>query len=121
MQAALRSAAGAWIVQVLNLDRIPVELNTKQIVPSGSSADETIRAISAASSTVVLLSLFEAMTSQKVRPQGLYSLSLANCYFAHDSSGFPTLLLFFDAQSGRSCYPVVRQIVAPALKGFLST
>ena len=48
MQAALRSAAGAWIVQVLNLDRIPVELNTKQIVPSGSSADETIRAISAA-------------------------------------------------------------------------
>ena len=34
---------------------------------------------------------------------------LANCYFAHDSSGFPTLLLFFDARSGRSCYPVLRQ------------
>jgi hypothetical protein len=29
---------------------------------------------------------------------------LANCYFAHDSSGFPTLLLFFDAQSCRSCW-----------------
>jgi hypothetical protein len=28
--------------------RIPVELNTKQIVPRGSSADETIRAISSA-------------------------------------------------------------------------
>jgi hypothetical protein len=31
---------------------------------------------------------------------------MANRYFAHDSSGFPILLLFFDAQSGRSCYPV---------------
>src|SRR6478736_6525794 len=36
------------------------------------------------------------------------NLCLANCYFAHDSSGFPTLLLFFDAQSGRSCYPLDR-------------
>ena len=35
-------------------------------------------------------------------------LCLANCYFAHDSSGFPVLLLFFDAQSGRSCYPLDR-------------
>jgi hypothetical protein len=35
-------------------------------------------------------------------------LCLANCYFAHDSSGFPILLLFFDAQSGRSCYPLDR-------------
>ena len=35
-------------------------------------------------------------------------MSLANCYFAHDSSGFPTLLLFFDEQSGRSCYPLDR-------------
>jgi hypothetical protein len=33
-------------------------------------------------------------------------LCLANCYFAHDSSGFPILPLFFDAQSGRSCYPL---------------
>src|SRR5260370_41461237 len=36
----------------------------------------------------------------------LRNVCLANCYFAHDSSGFPTLLLFFDAQSGRSCYPL---------------
>src|SRR5271169_7208572 len=35
-------------------------------------------------------------------------LCMANCYFAHDSSGFPVLLLFFDAQSGRSCYPLDR-------------
>ncbi len=35
-------------------------------------------------------------------------LCLANCYFPHDSSGFPILLLFFDAQSGRSCYPLDR-------------
>ena len=35
-------------------------------------------------------------------------LCLTNCYFAHDSSGFPILLLFFDAQSGRSCYPLDR-------------
>src|SRR6266513_3860823 len=35
-------------------------------------------------------------------------LCLANCYFAHDSSGFPILLLFFDTQSGRSCYPLDR-------------
>ena len=33
---------------------------------------------------------------------------MANCYFAHGSSGFPVLLLFFDAQSGRSCYPLDR-------------
>jgi hypothetical protein len=26
-------------------------------------------------------------------------VSLANCYFAHDSSGFPVLLSFFDTQS----------------------
>jgi hypothetical protein len=35
-------------------------------------------------------------------------LCLANCYFAHDSSGFLILLLFFDAQSGRTCYPFDR-------------
>ena len=29
-------------------------------------------------------------------------------YFAHDSSGFPILLRFFDAQSGRSFYPLDR-------------
>jgi hypothetical protein len=28
-------------------------------------------------------------------------LWLANCYFAHDSLGFPVLLPFFDGQSGR--------------------
>jgi hypothetical protein len=37
-------------------------------------------------------------------------VSLANCYFAHDSSGFPVLLPFFDAQSGRSLYPLVRHL-----------
>jgi hypothetical protein len=26
-----------------------------------------------------------------------YQKLLANCYFAHDSSGFPVLILFFDA------------------------
>src|SRR5260370_37548605 len=35
-------------------------------------------------------------------------LWLANCYFAHDSSGFPVLLLFFDVQFGRSFYPLDR-------------
>jgi hypothetical protein len=35
-------------------------------------------------------------------------LCLANCHFAHDSSGFPILLLFFDSQSGGSCYPLDR-------------
>jgi hypothetical protein len=29
-------------------------------------------------------------------------LWLANCYFAHDSSGFPALRRFCDAQSGRA-------------------
>ena len=33
-------------------------------------------------------------------------LSVANCYFAHDSSGFPVLLPFFDAQSGRCSFSV---------------
>jgi hypothetical protein len=37
-----------------------------------------------------------------------FDLCLANCYFAHDSSGFSILLPFFD-KSGRSFYPVVRQ------------
>jgi hypothetical protein len=32
-------------------------------------------------------------------------LWLANCYSAHDSSGFPVLLPFFDAQPGRSFHP----------------
>src|SRR5215471_10485135 len=31
-----------------------------------------------------------------------HSLWLANCYFAHDSSGVPVLLPFCNAQSGRS-------------------
>ena len=34
---------------------------------------------------------------------------LANCYFTHDSSGFPALLRFFDAQSGRSFHPFHRR------------
>jgi hypothetical protein len=32
-------------------------------------------------------------------------LSLANCYFAQDSLGFPILLRFCDAESGRSFHP----------------
>ncbi len=32
-------------------------------------------------------------------------LWLANCYFTHDSSGFPVLLPFFDAPSGGSFHP----------------
>jgi len=35
-------------------------------------------------------------------------LSLANCYFAHDSSGFPVPLRFCDAQSVRSLRIQVR-------------
>jgi len=35
-------------------------------------------------------------------------LSLANCYFAPDSSGFPVLLRFRDAQAGRSFHPFHR-------------
>jgi len=34
-------------------------------------------------------------------------MSLANCYFTRDSSGFPALLRFFDAQSGRSFHPIL--------------
>src|SRR6516164_4956866 len=44
----------------------------------------------------------------RVDPESQHGVWLANCYFAHDSSGFPILLLFFDAQSGRSCYPLDR-------------
>jgi len=43
---------------------------------------------------------------RKVQKDLDIAVCLANCYFAHDSSGFPILLLFFDAQSGRSCYPL---------------
>src|SRR5271165_5394773 len=35
-------------------------------------------------------------------------LSLANCYSARDSLGFPVLLRFCDAQSGRSFHPLRR-------------
>jgi hypothetical protein len=35
---------------------------------------------------------------EKLKPD----LWLANCYFAHDSSGFPALRRFCDAQSGRA-------------------
>jgi hypothetical protein len=31
-----------------------------------------------------------------------FILWLANCYFAHDSSGFPAVRRFCDAQSGRA-------------------
>ena len=33
------------------------------------------------------------------------SVWLANCYFSQDSSGFPVLLRFCDARSGRSFHP----------------
>ena len=39
---------------------------------------------------------------------------LANCYFAHDSSGFPVLLPFFDAPFGRSVYPFLGHAGPPA-------
>jgi hypothetical protein len=35
---------------------------------------------------------------------------MANCYFPQDSSGFSVLLPFFDAQSGRSFYPLDRTL-----------
>src|SRR5205823_3459020 len=42
-----------------------------------------------------------------VRPAG--ARHSANCYFTRDSSGFPALLRFFDAQSGRSFHPFHRR------------
>jgi len=36
---------------------------------------------------------------------------LANCYFSQDSSGFPVLLRFCDARSGRSFHPVSGELV----------
>ena len=42
-------------------------------------------------------------------------LSLANCYFAHNSSGFPVLLRFCDAQSSRSVHPLDRHLGPVAL------
>ena len=42
------------------------------------------------------------------------NLWLANCYFAHDSSGFPVLLPFFDAPFGRSVYPFLGHAGPPA-------
>src|SRR6516165_1249286 len=36
------------------------------------------------------------------------NLWLANCYFSQDSSGFPVLLRFCDARSGRSFHPLHR-------------
>src|SRR5271166_5278699 len=47
-------------------------------------------------------------TSSQLQSCLKHCLWLANCYFAHNSSGFAILLLFFDAQSGRSCYPLDR-------------
>src|SRR6266513_5390656 len=47
--------------------------------------------------------------------QNIYDyLWLANCYFAHDSSGFPVLLPFFDAPFGRSVYPFLGHAGPPA-------
>src|SRR6266699_1206702 len=39
---------------------------------------------------------------RRVKKVGNFHLWLANCYFTHDSSGFPVLLPFFDAPSGGS-------------------
>jgi len=39
---------------------------------------------------------------------GAQDLWLANCYFSQDSSGFPVLLRFCDARSGRSFHPLHR-------------
>jgi putative transposase len=39
-----------------------------------------------------------------------HGLWLANCYFAHDSSGFPVLLRFCNAQSGRSFHSPLRRL-----------
>ena len=39
------------------------------------------------------------------RHEGRTILSLANCYFAHDSSGFLVLLLFCEVQSSRRSHP----------------
>jgi hypothetical protein len=44
--------------------------------------------------------------------QIMYSVTLANCYFAHNSSGFPVLLRFCDAQFGRSVHPLHRKDAA---------
>jgi hypothetical protein len=49
--------------------------------------------------------------SEESRPQPYRStdrLWLANCYFSQDSSGFPVLLRFCDARSGRSFHPLHR-------------
>src|SRR5208283_3305097 len=44
----------------------------------------------------------------KRHPRTMWSLSVANCYSAHDSLGFPVLLPFCDAQSDRSFHPLHR-------------
>src|SRR5664279_1680234 len=48
------------------------------------------------------------MAAQSALSRSQFYLSLSNCYFAQDSSGFAILLPFFDAQSGRSFYPFAR-------------
>src|SRR5271167_872257 len=45
------------------------------------------------------------MSAQRLN---IRNVSLANCYSAHDSLGFPVLLRFCDAQSGRSFHPLHR-------------
>jgi len=40
--------------------------------------------------------------------KAIVHLWLANCYFSQDSSGFPVLLRFCDARSGRSFHPLHR-------------
>jgi len=42
--------------------------------------------------------------TMKYRPE-FPDLSVANCYFAHDSSGFPVLLPFCEVQSSRRSHP----------------
>jgi len=52
------------------------------------------------------------------RHEGRTILSLANCYFAHDSSGFLALLLFCEVQSSRRSHPplyVDRCLTEPAV------
>jgi hypothetical protein len=58
--------------------------------PRGSCITPTTRCLEAAPSKPVVIRK---------------NLSLANCYFAHDSSGFPILLPFCDVRSARRSHP----------------
>src|SRR6516225_9125123 len=56
----------------------------------------------------------DPISRQGVKTHDLSSLWLANCYFSQDSSGFPVLLRFCDARSGRSFHPLHRYLGALA-------